>query len=384
MKEDPIKVMKNSLNFLRIPYLFPKSEDIDNPKKNLYIRFCLLYLTTYYVPLGAAFHLAMTIKQGTYANIDRDVSAIISYHGASYFNFRCLISLKNMIKLYKEYSDFESYGIPTKFDKMNNLLNKISTLYFCYHTLIVTGMTTSTLLTIGKCEQENISRNISEVCGLVAATWLPFDYNYFPLKQFVYGYQLYSYFLIFQCAGLLSYTLMETIEHLIVRFEHVADVFVMAVAEKDPQLRRKKFNAAVKYHKAVIEMGELLNTCFSPGMVVHISLTGPVLGVAGYRFLTEIPLDSTCLFIGWMISTSVVCSGGQRLSDASTALGHVIYSVEWYNLETDLQRDLGIVMMRCQKPVMVSAGPFGTMTYATMMVILKTSYSYVTLLKQTM
>ncbi|CAH1155990.1 unnamed protein product [Phaedon cochleariae] len=147
---------------------------------------------------------------------------------------------------------------------------------------------------------------------------------------------------------------METIEHLVVRFEHVGDVFVAAAAEKNPLLRREKIHAAIRYHKAVIEMGKLLNKCFSPCMVVHISLTGPVLGVAGFRFLT------------------------------STSVSDVIYSMDWYNLEKDLQRDLMIVMMRCQKPVLVRAGPFGTMRYSTIVTILKTSYSYITLLKQTM
>ncbi|KAG5883721.1 hypothetical protein JTB14_024222 [Gonioctena quinquepunctata] len=242
----------------------------------------------------------------------------------------------------------------------------------------------STLFTIHKCEEENLDRNTSEICGLVYPTWLPFEFDYFPLKQIVYGYQAYSCSVIYQTAGVLSYTMMETVEHLIIRFEHVGDTFVDALSGENSAEIRAKFSVAIQYHKDVIKMAELLNRCFSPCMIVHISLTGPVLGVVGYRFVTEIPLDATCLFFGWMFSTFIVCRAGQRLSEASVDVGNVIYSVEWYDLDIDLQMDLKMVIMRSQKPLFLKAGPFGPMTYATIVAILKTSYSYITLLKQTM
>nr|XP_023030161.1 odorant receptor 4-like isoform X1 [Leptinotarsa decemlineata] len=379
-----IVVLKNSMYFLRIPFLFPRESEINDPKKNVYIKFILLSMTTIYLSLGAAIHLVVNIRSGTYINVDRDIGTIISYHGALYFVFRFLGNIKDIIILYKQFSDFTTYGTPNNFERKNKLLNKFSKWYFAWHMCVVTGMTTSTLLTVDECKAENIMKNTNEVCGLVGSTWLPFEFDYFPLKTIVYGYQVYSSFVVYHTAGVLSYTMMETVEHLIIRFEHVGDTFVEALAEEDPSVRREKFYLAVQYHKTVIQMGNLMNSCFGPCMMVHISLTGPVLGVAGYRFLTEIPLDSTSLFFGWMFSTFIVCRGGQRLLEASMSVGNAIYTVEWYNLENDLQKDLRVVMMRCQKPMYLRAGPFGPMTYSTIVAILKTSYSYITLLKQTM
>ncbi|CAG9830052.1 unnamed protein product [Diabrotica balteata] len=178
--------------------------------------------------------------------------------------------------------------------------------------------------------------------------------------------------------------MMETLEHLVLRFEHVGDTFVEAFSESNKTIRRQKFFNAVRYHQAVIGMGTLLNECFSPCMMVHISLTGPFLGVCGYTFLTRIPLDSSALLVGWIVSTYIVCLGGQRLMEASMSVGTIMERINWYDVETNLQKDLILVMSRSRKPMYLRAGPFGPITYATIVMILKTSYSYVTLLKQTM
>ncbi|CAH1115034.1 unnamed protein product [Psylliodes chrysocephalus] len=280
--------------------------------------------------------------------------------------------------------DFQTFGKPNDLDARNRFLNKLSKIYIVYHSTIISFMVISSLFYIPQCKENNIVKNQKEVCGLPALTWLPFNFDVVPFKQIVYLYQVYSVLIVYQTAGLLSFFMFATLEHLVLRFNHVGDMFVETLSEKNPVIRRQKFIVAVKYHQAVIEMGNLVNRCFSPCMMVHISLTGPFIGVAAYTFLTKIPLDTTALMIGWMISTFTVCQGGQRLMEASLNIGNIMYKVDWYNLEADLQKDLLLVIIRSRKPVYLRAGPFGPITYSTISTILKTSYSYVTLLLQTM
>uniref|UniRef100_A0A6P7FHW5 Odorant receptor 4-like n=1 Tax=Diabrotica virgifera virgifera TaxID=50390 RepID=A0A6P7FHW5_DIAVI len=230
-------------------------------------------------------------------------------------------------------------------------------------------MISATFLYIPECEKENMEKGLTEVCGLPAPTWLPFEFDYFPVKQLVYLYQGYSIFSVYQSAGFISFCMMEALEHLVLRFEHVSDTFVEVFSESNRIIRRQKFLKAVRYHQAVIGMGTLLNECFSPCMMVHISLTGPFLGVCGYTFLTRIPLDSSALLVGWMISTYIVCLGGQRLMEASMSVGTIMERINWYDVETSLQKDLILVMSRSRKPVHLRAGPFGPITYATIVMI---------------
>lgn len=47
--------------------------------------------------------------------------------------------------------------------------------------------------------------------------------------------------------------MLETIEHVNVRFKHACDTFISAVREKDPAVRKIKFGKAVEYHELVLE-----------------------------------------------------------------------------------------------------------------------------------
>lgn len=49
----------------------------------------------------------------------------------------------------------------------------------------------------------------------------------------------------------------------------------------------------------------------------------------------------------------------------SLNIGNIMYKVDWYNLEADLQKDLLLVIIRSRKPVYLRAGPFGPITYST-------------------
>lgn len=51
------------------------------------------------------------------------------------------------------------------------------------------------------------------------------------------------------------------------------------------------------------------------------------------------------------------------------SLGDVLYQVNWYNLEKELQKDIMLVILRARKPIFVKAGPFGNMTYAMMVAV---------------
>ncbi|VEN62902.1 unnamed protein product [Callosobruchus maculatus] len=131
-------------------------------------------------------------------------------------------------------------------------------------------------------------------------------------------------------------------------------------------------------------MAKLLDKCFSPCMMIHISCTAPVLGVCEYGLISGgLKLDSMFLFAGWASATYLVCNGGQRLTDVSRNVGTFVNDVDWYQLEAELQRDLTLVLRRCMKPSQLKAGAFGGMSYSTIQAIVKTSYSYMTFMNQT-
>lgn len=53
----------------------------------------------------------------------------------------------------------------------------------------------------------------------------------------------------------------------------------------------------------------------------------------------------------------------------SESLSAVWYETDWYKFEKELQRDLMLVMLRARHPIFLAAGPFGNMSYATIVLV---------------
>lgn len=63
LKENPeIVVMRNSIKFLRICFIFPSEEEVENPEKNVFIKFTIMNILGSFYPLGVIFHLVINIK----------------------------------------------------------------------------------------------------------------------------------------------------------------------------------------------------------------------------------------------------------------------------------------------------------------------------------
>lgn len=57
-----IAVNKNSIMFLRICFLFPNKEEIENPEKNVFIKFAFLNMLASYYPIGVILHLVINLR----------------------------------------------------------------------------------------------------------------------------------------------------------------------------------------------------------------------------------------------------------------------------------------------------------------------------------
>lgn len=57
-----LAVLKNTLNFLRIFYLFPPEKEINNPNYNVYKGYVGLCLITSHLPFGNITHLLLNLK----------------------------------------------------------------------------------------------------------------------------------------------------------------------------------------------------------------------------------------------------------------------------------------------------------------------------------
>ncbi|KAJ8938375.1 hypothetical protein NQ318_022873 [Aromia moschata] len=155
--------------------------------------------------------------------------------------------------MYMFLSDFEQFGKPPKFDKYNNILNKIGKYHIIYTVAIITLFaSTSKVFKGDECRRDNQEYGYKEVCGLIANTWLPFDIDYFPAKQIYLGLQFFGIYYMYMLSANLPYVVLESVIHIAIRLDHVKERFIEALNEPNPEERRKKFNFTVEYHSRVL------------------------------------------------------------------------------------------------------------------------------------
>lgn len=80
-----IQVMRNSMKFLRICYLFPTEYEINDPEKNVYIRYTMMNVVGSYFPIGIMLHLINNIKSKYFVHFYfkccAECCAVSSYRG---------------------------------------------------------------------------------------------------------------------------------------------------------------------------------------------------------------------------------------------------------------------------------------------------------------
>lgn len=162
--------------------------------------------------------------------------------------------MKSSVQLYLFFSNSEEFGKPIDFNETNSKYNRYSFYYYCYlASLIMIILFGSEMFKTKQCQLENLQFNIHEVCGLFTYTWMPFNIDFFPVKQIYLFSQLFGAHYIYMMIGLTAWMVLESIEHIATRIRHVGYLFDESLKEPDKKIRRQKFNMAVRYHNAVLE-----------------------------------------------------------------------------------------------------------------------------------
>nr|ALR72568.1 odorant receptor OR24 [Colaphellus bowringi] len=382
-KKLEIVCMPTSIRIFRFYCAFPPSDKLLNPGKMFYIRFALIALFSSVVLVGSTMHLIKNVKDRTYNHIELDFTYIVSNLAGYGLLCSYFTKVNAAVQLYLILSDFEEFGKPINFDNTNKKFNKYAKYQYCYlESITVCILLGSNMFRGAQCRKDNAELDQHEVCGLFAYTWLPFDIDFFPVKQIYLACQLFGIHYVYMMAGLASWMVLESVEHIATRLRHVSHFFNEALKEAEQRKRREKFNFAVRYHVAVLDLESKLNQTFSVFMFTHMVMSGIIMGYGVYSYMKGKNVSTILIATGWLIGLLMDCYSGQRIQDESTLVGTALYDADWSDADDELKRDIRFVMMRCQKPMIVQATSFGIMDHPLFLAVLKATYSYVTLLSQ--
>ncbi|XP_070167626.1 odorant receptor 9a-like [Polyergus mexicanus] len=149
-----------------------------------------------------------------------------------------------------------------------------------------------------------------------------------------------------------------------------------------------RFNALIQRNSYLIEMAKELANAISFVLLMQLFLSSILLCIMGFQFILALKRNDAvmmgksfmvlCTFLTQLTVYSFV---GDYLKSQMEEIGLFIYQSVWYDLPTKLTKNLIFVIMRAQFPVKLQAGNFIVVNLATYMSILKTSISYLSVLR---
>lgn len=193
-----------------------------------------------------------TLSEKTEVQIDLDIAVIISMVGTYYFNFTYISNIKDLADIFKDFTNFKTFEMPPGYKDFARKWNKLSIFHFTYYVFLVLLCLLITFVQSKNCPAKDARRDIHEICGLAMNVWLPFDFDYFPLKQLVSCCQIYSVFFSYVLSSTISFSIMESMEHVMFRLDYVKELFLEALKEEESELKKQIFKHSVQYHNFII------------------------------------------------------------------------------------------------------------------------------------
>ncbi|XP_072375698.1 odorant receptor 13a-like, partial [Diabrotica undecimpunctata] len=139
-----------------------------------------------------------------------------------------------------------------------------------------------------------------------------------------------------------------------------------------------------KYHIEIIRYTREVFGHFDLLLIVHVSLTSVIMGVLCFQMVFEENISDKLRYFlhlgGWVAMLFLTCYYGQLILTQSELIGNAVYNSKWYNCPSSLQKSVLLMILRSQRPLKLTAASISTLSLQTFLSIIKTAYSFFTLL----
>ncbi|XP_044271236.1 odorant receptor 67a-like [Tribolium madens] len=364
-------ICSKSCFFLRSSFLWPE----ETPTKSFYVKFILvllLSLLTAFLPL--LIHFLILLERGL--DPSEDLFVIISYTGFTLIMTIYVINLRKMSYLIMQLSDFKKFGKPRGYDYWIKNFNLIASGVYYYVLSISFCLNLTRWVGIPECRK---TRDF-QVCGIVIPYWLPWkvDSWFFFILLDLYVLKMT---LIVNCAlFLIIFQILEITMHIKLRIDHLKEMLTKCF-DNDSQTNEKQLVKCICYHNYIINCSNVFRQCFTYSMFSLIVAMAFSCGCLESQ-IVKFDLWAVPPTFAWICLLFTACMAGQILMIASLEIGDASYHSKWYQFDVTFRKCLILVMIRSQKALVLSAGPFNILCFSLFVAIMKFSYSVFLLLNQ--
>ncbi|XP_026831337.1 odorant receptor 13a-like isoform X1 [Ooceraea biroi] len=148
------------------------------------------------------------------------------------------------------------------------------------------------------------------------------------------------------------------------------------------------FNALIQRHNYLIQLAKKLADTISFILITQLFISSILLCIMGFQFILALKLNdavvmgkSLTVLCTFLTQLSVYSYVGDYLKSQMEEVGLFSYQNTWYNLPEKIMKNLIFIIMRAHYPVKLQAGSFIVVNLATYMSILRTSISYLSVLR---
>lgn len=173
------------------------------------------------------------------------------------------------------------------------------------------------------------------------------------------------------------------------RLRNIAEPFnVDESGDPDHDLIAKRFRLSIELHKRIVCFIEELNSNVSTVFLIEIIVFGILL--CALLFVVQVVEDPNaavvagiqCLLI--IIQLFILYYFSNELIEQSNDLGTALYDSPWYCFDLKNRRTMMLILARMQQPMTIMVGDFAPITLKTFQSILNVSYTYFTVLRNTL
>lgn len=214
---------------------------------------------------------------------------------------------------------------------------------------------------------------------------LPFDVTIIGILPFVV---LWQWIVIIMCSitWSVNFTIITiSIEVLCIEF----GIFKYEIRElmESESVTQNQLKGLIIRHLKLIECAEKLEDIFAPIFLPFFIFSSLIICFVFIQLMiasNSATFIVNCCFLGGsMFTLFSLCYFGQRIKDASENIAEEIYNCGWEKIEDkELKSSLLIMMMRAQKPTILTNWKFSTVCLEHFTKVCFSAYSYVTLFRK--
>ncbi|XP_076480861.1 odorant receptor 4-like [Bombus vancouverensis nearcticus] len=151
---------------------------------------------------------------------------------------------------------------------------------------------------------------------------------------------------------------------------------------------REHFNVLTRRHIYLIKLANMLIDTISSILAMQLFTSCILICTNGLQFIIALSIGNIVMVIKiFMVLTSLMVQlfaysyVSEYLRRQMEGIGDSIYFCNWYDIPKGVTKDIIYVIMRTQNPVFLKAGKFFIVNMETYMSIIKTSMSYLSVLR---